>query len=52
MDKRILCKRMKGLLSLILALGMMLIPSQTALAATYTIDTNPFSVGDTMTVGG
>ncbi|MGN1160190.1 MAG: hypothetical protein ACI4SE_08315 [Lachnospiraceae bacterium] len=51
MDKRIICKRMKGFFGLILALGIMLMSSQTVLAATYTIDTNPFHVGDTLTVG-
>ena len=51
MDKRIICKRMKGFFGLILALGIMLMSSQTVLAATYTIDTNPFNVGDTLAVG-
>ena len=51
MDKRILCKRMKGLLSLILALGMMLIPSQTALAATYVVEDAAIVVGQTLVVG-
>ena len=51
MDKRILCKRMKGLLSLILALGMMLIPSQTALAREYVIENSEIVVGQTLVVG-
>lgn len=45
MDKRILCKRMKGFLSLILALGMMLIPSQTVLAANYVVENDEIVVG-------
>lgn len=51
MDKRILCKRMKGFLSLILALGMMLIPSQTVLAANYVVENDEIVVGQTLVVG-
>lgn len=51
MDKRILYKRMKGFLGLILALGMVLIPSQTVLAANYVVENDEIVVGQTLVVG-